>query len=81
MEIREADDINRSEFPDEGDDSEDYATRPCPACGAPVHELSDHCPHCGHWITSEGRKGRRSVVLVIAVIVVAVAVFLYVVLC
>jgi hypothetical protein len=45
------DDLRPEEFdvPDRFRDP-DYCQVPCPACGQPVSELADKCPHCGQWI-------------------------------
>ncbi|MGA0285833.1 MAG: hypothetical protein ACO3YY_03320 [Phycisphaerales bacterium] len=47
----------------EGPDAADLArfggdTVGCPACGGEVHDLSDRCPECGHWIDSTARPDR-----------------------
>ena len=90
METRESDDLRDDEYPDEADESPYQAsdsaydgpsdTRRCPACGAEVYELSDHCPHCGHWIIEAHRSGRRALFWIIIAIVTAISFFLFVVL-
>lgn len=80
MEIREAqDDLRDEEFPDEESlTSDDDSTRPCPACGAPVHELSDHCPRCGHWLLDADSPVRHtSLLLAIIAALTALALLFY----
>lgn len=36
---------------DYGDDSDD--TIPCPQCRRQIHEESQRCPHCAHYLTEE----------------------------
>ena len=82
MEIRDADGLRDDEYPDESDDApgDSADRRPCPACGADIHELSDHCPHCGHWITCDDvPAGRHTLLWIIVAILAAVALFLAVV--
>jgi len=59
----------------EGPDAADLArfggdTRPCPACGGEIHDLSDRCPGCGHWVDDEAAadgmgRWRSSVVWIV----------------
>ena len=80
MEIREAhDDLRDEESPDEEPlASDDDSTRPCPACAAPVHELSDHCPHCGYWLLdSESTRRRPNLLLILVVTLTALALLYY----
>lgn len=32
-----------------GDDESE--TVPCPSCGEPIYEDSEHCPYCGEYVT------------------------------
>jgi len=32
----------------------------CPACGKPIHEDADLCPHCGQWMFTESPAAQRS---------------------
>lgn len=34
-------------------------TRPCPRCGAELHEDADLCPQCGDWIVQGPVSPRR----------------------
>ena len=63
MDVHEADDLREEELPDDADvaDQGDDATVPCPACGAEMSELSDHCPSCGHWLLKPERPKRSHV--------------------
>ena len=81
MEIRDTDDLRDDEYPDETVDSVAADTRPCPACGEDVHELCDHCPSCGHWIT-DGRTstGKHTLLWIVIAVLTAVALILVVVL-
>jgi len=78
--MRDADDLRDDEYPDEADDPGASDSRPCPACGGDVHELCDHCPSCGHWITDERTPvGRQPLLWIIVAILAAAALFLVVV--
>jgi predicted nucleic acid-binding Zn ribbon protein len=59
---RPIDDDEWSDDEDFGNDSSDTDAGecPCPACGEPVYEDAEKCPHCGEWITSPGTAERRS---------------------
>ena len=80
MAIREAeDDLRDEEFPDEDSLSDDDTTRQCPACGTAVHELSDHCPGCGHWfLDAQAPRRRSSLPLVLIAVLTALALLWYV---
>jgi hypothetical protein len=53
--------------PDESDESE---TLPCPACGEPVYEDAEQCPHCGTYVThgTSLLSGRPTWFVVLAVL-------------
>jgi predicted nucleic acid-binding Zn ribbon protein len=61
------------------DDPADSVETPCPACGKPVYEDTDKCPHCGEWISPLGEAERRSrtwfwpVIVTLLIILVLVA--------
>ncbi len=52
------------EWPDEEDLDDDFDEdsdeTACPACGSPVYEDAEKCPHCGQWITPLSGAERRS---------------------
>ena len=57
----ESDFVTDWDDPDEWDagaDDDSAVELPCPACGEPVYEDADVCPHCGDFIT----PGRRPAV-------------------
>ena len=79
MEIQEADDLRDGELPEDADvpgDGDDDATIPCPACGAQVSELSDHCPSCGHWLLKQEHPKRSHVTAWVILALLAAAALL-----
>ncbi len=50
------------------EDSADYDTVPCPACGAQISELAERCPVCDDWIVPTLSAPRRPLVRIIAVV-------------
>ena len=38
------------------DEPGEETASPCPECGRPVFEISERCPACGYWLTSEDRQ-------------------------
>ncbi|HTW95062.1 MAG TPA: hypothetical protein VMD30_09730, partial [Tepidisphaeraceae bacterium] len=55
------DDIDDRELPDpsdmdDEDDDEIDIGDPCPNCKKAVFEDAQRCPHCGHFITREGKQ-------------------------
>ena len=45
--------MDDDEWDDERDDDEEEPTIPCPKCRARIHEESQRCPYCGHYISEE----------------------------
>ena len=47
------------EFDGSDDDDEEEPTVPCPYCRKEIHEDSQHCPHCGNFISKEDTPPAR----------------------
>jgi endogenous inhibitor of DNA gyrase (YacG/DUF329 family) len=52
------------------DESDESETLPCPACGEPVYEDAEQCPHCGTYVThgTSLLSGRPTWLVVLAVL-------------
>lgn len=46
------------ELPDDDGDDDD-STISCPYCRRQIHEESERCPHCEHYISEEDEPPRR----------------------
>ncbi len=65
---RDWDDDAVDDVEGDGDDGdEDEPTIPCPYCRREIHEESERCPHCGHYISREDAPARKPWWLVLGV--------------
>jgi predicted nucleic acid-binding Zn ribbon protein len=64
------DELDDSELPDAADmnDSHSTDTEACPVCGKMIYEQAQSCPHCGNLISTEHRRHRKPMWIVIGVI-------------
>ena len=60
---------------------EDEATIPCPNCKREIHEDSQQCPGCGHYLTDEDElpRSHRPWWLILGVLVCLYAVYRWIV--
>lgn len=70
------DDLEEDEF-EEGDDSDDEPTVPCPYCRREILEDTPRCPHCERYISAEDHAapGKPLWVVVTALILLGMAVW------
>ncbi len=55
----DAEDIDDAEDGGWGDDPDDDATSPCPACGRSIYDDSERCPDCGQYLSREEAPFRK----------------------
>jgi hypothetical protein len=64
------DDLEDDFDEDYPEDDDDESTVPCPHCKREIHEDSQRCPYCEHYISKEDSPaGRRPWWIVVGVIV------------
>jgi len=51
--------MSEDDWDDEAGDAEEEPTLPCPQCRREIHEESQRCPYCGHYLTEEEAGSRR----------------------
>jgi hypothetical protein len=44
---------------DEEDEPDDEEVARCPECGGPVAVISDKCPSCGYWLSTDDRHMQK----------------------
>jgi hypothetical protein len=63
---------------DDYQDAPENDVVPCPACGRPVYDDVDQCPHCGEWIMPLAHHARMPAWARWTAAVVAVAFLLWI---